>query len=79
VVGFEVKDLKIVALALVLAVPALAGTKPPVKHKATVTKQGEYRQQHYQTAPNKTQTDNYSAKGNTNPYTGKPGTKKVKK
>lgn len=30
---------------------------------------------HYKTAPNRTRLDNYSTKGNYNPYTGKRGTK----
>jgi hypothetical protein len=67
------------AFALVLIFCMSAGAKTPVHHRATVTKQGQYRQPHYQTAPNKTQRDNYSAKGNTNPYTGKPGTVRPKK
>lgn len=34
---------------------------------------------HDRTASNKTQRDNWSTKGNTNPETGKRGTKKAKK
>lgn len=33
---------------------------------------------HYQTTPNSTQTDNYGAKGNVNPYTGAIGTRTPK-
>ncbi|TWB39001.1 hypothetical protein [Nitrospirillum viridazoti] len=40
-----------------------------------VTKRGTYVHGHMQTNPNKTQNDNYSTKGNANPYTGQPGTK----
>jgi len=29
---------------------------------------------HYRTAPNRTPLDNYSTRGNVNPWTGKPGT-----
>lgn len=36
---------------------------------------GTYVQGHYRTAPNNTVNDNYSTKGNINPYTGKKGTK----
>ena len=36
---------------------------------------GIYVQPHNRTSPNSTQRDNYSSKGNTNPYTGKPGTR----
>ena len=35
---------------------------------------GTYVQPHYRTYPNSTVTDNYSFKGNYNPYTGKEGT-----
>ena len=40
-----------------------------------VRKDGHYVSGHRATNPNKTRRDNYSTKGNTNPYTGKPGTK----
>jgi hypothetical protein len=40
-----------------------------------VTKKGTVVQGHMQTNPNGTKLDNYSTKGNVNPYTGKPGTK----
>jgi hypothetical protein len=36
---------------------------------------GTYTQDHYRTSPNNTQSDNWGTKGNTNPYTGAPGTK----
>ena len=36
---------------------------------------GTYAQPHYRTSPNSTQSDNWGTKGNTNPYTGAPGTK----
>lgn len=35
---------------------------------------GTYVQPHYRTSPNSTRNDNYSTKGNVNPYTGKKGT-----
>jgi len=34
---------------------------------------GKYIQPHYKTSPNKTKLDNYSTKGNINPFTGKKG------
>lgn len=40
-----------------------------------VTKKGVYVKPHHATNPNKTKRDNYSQKGNVNPYTGKEGTK----
>lgn len=39
-------------------------------------KDGTYVEPHYRSSPNGTKSDNYSTKGNYNPYTGKPGTKK---
>lgn len=36
---------------------------------------GTYVEGHHQTNPNSTQYDNWSTKGNVNPYTGKEGTK----
>jgi hypothetical protein len=39
------------------------------------TKSGTYVAPHWQTNPNRTKFDNWSTKGNVNPYTGKPGTK----
>lgn len=41
-----------------------------------VTKNGRYVAPHEKTTPNKTKLDNFSHKGNINPYTGKKGTKK---
>lgn len=38
-------------------------------------KDGTYVAPHKQTNPNGTKQDNWSTKGNVNPYTGKPGTK----
>lgn len=46
-----------------------------VKVKGGYTKKGTYKQSHYRTSPNKSKADNWSAKGNRNPYTGKKGTK----
>ena len=36
---------------------------------------GTYVQPHYRSSPNGTTLDNYSTKGNVNPYTGQPGTR----
>ena len=38
-------------------------------------KNGTYVAPYHRTSPNKTQRDNWSSKGNVNPYTGKIGTK----
>jgi hypothetical protein len=47
--------------------------------KGHVKKNGTYVQPHRATNPNHTQRDNWSSKPNTNPYTGKPGTKEAEK
>lgn len=39
------------------------------------TKKGTYVAPHKQTNPNGSKSDNWSTRGNVNPYTGKPGTK----
>ncbi len=38
-------------------------------------KDGTYVAPHYRSAPNTTTQDNWSTKGNVNPYTGQPGTR----
>lgn len=59
-----------ILLALGLAVPAWAQTyvQPHMR------KDGTYVEGHYRSSPNKTDMDNYSTKGNINPYTGQAGT-----
>lgn len=47
--------------------------------KGHVKKDGTYVAPHRSTNPDKTQKNNYSTKGNVNPYTGKKGTKEAKK
>lgn len=44
-----------------------------------IKKNGTYVAPHKQTNPNQTQRDNWSAKGNTNPMTGKDGQKNPRK
>ena len=61
---------KIIAIAATLAIsPVLADTYVPGYFK----KDGTYVEGHYKRSPNSTRTDNYSSKGNTNPYTGERG------
>jgi len=52
-------------------------TKSPVKVKGYLKKSGKYVNPYTRTKPNKTKIDNYSTKGNINPYTGKKGTEKI--
>jgi len=52
----------------------LAQTNPHhVKVSGYYRSNGTYVQPYFRTAPNSTNRDNFSTKGNTNPYTGKPG------
>ena len=60
-------------LALCLSQSAIA---TPVRTKAYIKRDGSYVASSYRTAPNRTKADNYSTKGNYNPYTGKIGKKK---
>lgn len=43
--------------------------------RPSVTNRGSYVWPHYQTNPNGTKLDNWSTRGNVNPFTGRPGTK----
>lgn len=56
---------------------ARARATTPVHVRATVTRRGRFRRPHFRTAPNHTQRDNWSSKGNRNPFTGKRGHKRV--
>jgi hypothetical protein len=56
-------------VALVLA----SSTIGQVRVRGYVRKDGTYVAPHYRSSPNGTKADNYSARGNYNPHTGKPG------
>jgi hypothetical protein len=65
---------------LVLAVGVLLATVPAYASgshyvRGYITKNGTHVSPHWQTNPNGTTLDNWSHKGNYNPYTGKPGWK----
>lgn len=72
---------KLITFAFILLAAASFGQTNPKSHvtKGYEKKNGTYVNKHRDTNPNKTQKDNYSAKGNVNPGTGKKGTKKAKK
>jgi hypothetical protein len=61
---------QIASLALLLGSPLTAD----VKVKGYYRKDGTYVAPHYRSSPNSTSADNWSTKGNVNPYTGKEGT-----
>lgn len=51
--------------------------KGSVHVRGYTRKNGTYVAPHYRSAPNSTKSDNWSTKGNVNPYTGSRGTKNV--
>ena len=55
--------------ALILGSPLLADTYVDGYYRSN----GTYVDSHYRSSPNSTVTDNWSYKGNTNPYTGETG------
>jgi opacity protein-like surface antigen len=67
------KKLLLASALLLTAAPALAQGSHYVA--GYVRSDGTYVQGHYQTNPNSTTSDNWSTRGNTNPYTGQPGTR----
>ena len=58
--------------SMLLTLPTFA--QRPVQVKPHITKKGTIVQPHVRTSPNQTRIDNYSTKGNVNPYNGKKGT-----
>jgi len=62
-----------------LDLAALPAEGASVRVRGGTTKRGNYVAPHYRTAPNKSKVDNYSTKGNVNPFTGKPGSKPLTK
>jgi hypothetical protein len=62
-------------LALVAASLLGPAASAQVHVKGYTKKDGTYVAPYYRSSPNNTKLDNYSTKGNVNPYTGKVGTK----
>jgi len=61
----------VLAMLALSSISAFAGDH---YRQGYVRKDGTYVAPSYQTNPNDTKLDNYSSKGNVNPYTGKEGT-----
>ena len=61
-------------LAILIGMSAVTAFAQSHYRQAYVTKNGTYVAPSYATNPNNTLLDNYSTKGNVNPYTGKAGT-----
>lgn len=73
------KQALILIAATTLATGAFAkGSSTGGSHsvRGHTTKNGTYVQPHHATNRDSTKTNNYSHQGNTNPYTGKEGTKR---
>ena len=67
-------------ISILLSLICFAFTMPQfaqVKVRGYTKKNGTYVAPHYRSNPNSTKLDNWSTKGNINPYTGKAGTKEV--
>lgn len=67
----------LVLLALFLVSVPVAEAKSVSVHSYVKRSSGTYVSSYHRTSPNKTKYDNYSTKGNYNPYTGKYGTKNL--
>lgn len=63
----------LVALIMLVGVGGMAEAKTVKVKSYYKPSTGRYVAPHYKTSPNKTKFDNYSTKGNYNPYTGKKG------
>lgn len=61
----------LISLALLLSVYSLSEAKTSVR--GYFKNSGTYVMPHYRSSPNSTRFDNWSTKGNYNPYTGKRG------
>ena len=64
-----------IAFAALAAIAAASVATADTYVSGYTKKDGTVVQGYYKTDPNNTKTDNYSSKGNVNPYTGKEGTK----
>ena len=67
--------MKKLMLALVAAALFAPSVSAQVRVNGYTKKDGTYVAPYYRSSPNSTTLDNYSTKGNVNPYTGKVGTK----
>jgi hypothetical protein len=64
----------LISLVLLLGVASFADAKIFSVRGYIKPSTGRYVAPHYKTTPNKTKFDNFSTKGNVNPFTGKKGT-----
>lgn len=64
-----------ILMALSLALVAVSAQAKDTYVSPHVTRDGRLVEGHFKSTPNDTKLDNYSTKGNVNPYTGQAGTK----
>ena len=69
------KTFLMLAMLAAVLLPSAADARGggAVRVRGHVTKTGRYVPPHVRTAPNRSKFDNYSTRGNVNPYTGKEG------
>ena len=67
----------LMSAALGIMLMASAALAQDVYVRGYFKSDGTYVQPHYRSAPNSTRLDNWSTKGNVNPYTGKLGTRNL--
>lgn len=70
------KLLSTLVISLLLFTSSIAIASAKVRVSGYTKKNGTYVAPSYRSSPNKVKYDNYSSKGNYNPYTGKKGYKK---
>lgn len=68
------KLIAVILLSMAVVLPVIAKSSHSVR--GHVTKGGKYVPPHRATDPDKSKSNNWSQKGNVNPYTGKEGSKK---
>lgn len=65
-----------IQMKTIILILALSSTAQAKYQTGFYKKSGKQVQGHFKTSPNKTKSDNYSTKGNVNPYNLKKGSKK---
>lgn len=71
----RILSLFLIAVCLLFIAPLFSNEAEAARRvKGYTKKNGAYVQPHYRSSPNRSKFDNWSTKGNYNPYTGKKGT-----
>ncbi|MCX6718474.1 MAG: hypothetical protein NTY81_02635 [Candidatus Staskawiczbacteria bacterium] len=71
---FKIITTILISLVLLLGISGFADARIARVRGYVRKSTGTYVMPHYKTTPNKTKFDNFSTKGNINPFTGKKGT-----